>query len=358
MLEQDIFSDLIGDVKGNTTGELIVVLFELCNLNCQACYQDHNSVEGIDQVKEKLPIIKHALDVLKQRGKQDVTINLMGGELFLDQLPDSIFEDYLFLIKHIRVYADLIELPIKINVSSNLIYENVNRVKSFLETAHVNLNASYDPAGRFNPTTLEKFIENTVIFKNYIQQIGVVMTKPSIRKLMSSNAQYFDYLYNNFEINFDHYTHGGRAKIKPEILMPLDVELRDFYKFMIDNYPKAYPFCETLISLQQSMFCMRTMYVFHDSSFGSCGSTEKLIKPLVSADKPKKIIKITKETVSPLEKTIESKWYSDYNCLGCEHLQRCSMSCFLNNHFYNTRTQETCWLKEVYDFVDSKNISA
>ena len=135
--------------------------------------------------------------------------------------------------------------------------------------------------------------------------------------------------------------------------MPLDIDLREFYKFMIEHYPKAYPFCETLTPHQKPMFCMRTMYVFPDSSFGSCGSVEQLIKPIASVEN-KKVIRLVNVTDSPLEKTIETKWYKEYDCLSCEHLQRCSMGCFLNNHFYNTRSQEACWLKEVYDFVDAR----
>ncbi len=57
MQEIDVYSSLVGDFKKNSSGELIVVLFELCNLTCQACFQDHNSVIGIDQVREKFELI-------------------------------------------------------------------------------------------------------------------------------------------------------------------------------------------------------------------------------------------------------------------------------------------------------------
>jgi len=357
MQEIDVYSSLVGDFKKNSSGELIVVLFELCNLTCQACFQDHNSVIGIDQVREKFDIIAHALDTLKGREKDTVLVNIMGGELFSDQLPDSIFDDYIFLINKLRVYAKEINLDIRISFPSNMIWSKKERIKSFLDISKVGLNESYDPAGRFNKTTLEQFKTNITEFKEYIQAVGVVMTKPSINKFMSNNAPYFDYIYENFELNFDHYTHSERAKVKPEILMPKDTDFREFYKFMIDNYPRANPFCDTASPLQQPMSCMRTMYVFPDSSFGSCGSVEQIIKPIASVEN-RKVIKLVNISDSPLEKTIEATWHKEYDCLSCEHLQRCSMGCFLNNHFYNTRTQEACWLKEVYDFVDSRKSNA
>jgi len=350
-MEEDIYSLLIGQKKENSHGELIVVLFELCDLTCQVCYQDHDSWYGTDNIVEKYEIIIHAINVLKGRGKKSISINLMGGELFSDKLPDKIFDDYLFLLKKLKNYGKEIEIPLNFSIPSNMIWHKKDRIRKFLDESKISLNASYDPAGRFNPKTLSIFIENVKEFSNYIKQIGVVMTKPNMKKIINDQSPHFDFLYKNFEINFDHYTHSQRSKVSPEILMPKDVDLRDFYKFMIEKYPKCYPFLDALDKNKQPMSCMRTMYVFPDSSFGSCGSVEKLITPL-SKTENKKIIRIIKDTTSPLEKKIEMKWYKEYDCLSCKHLQRCSMGCFLNNHFYSTRTQEECWLKEVYDSLE------
>jgi len=354
MKEEDIYGHIIGDVKQNLNGEMIVVLFEQCDLSCQSCYQDHDSTLGIDTVREKFIIIQKSLDTLKERGKTSVSINFMGGELFSDRLPDSIFDDYLYLIENTRLYAKSIDMPIKISIPTNMIWKEKERVYNFLLKSDIILMASYDPAGSFNPRTFELFKQNILEFTDHITQIGVVMTKPNIKKFMSNNVPFFDYLYENFQVCFDHYTHSEKAKISPEILMPSDTELRDFYKYMIQNYPKAYPFSETMDKNSQPMFCMRTVYVFPDDSFGSCGSVEKLISPSLKRE-GKKIINILKKPeVSPIEKKIEANWYKQYDCLSCEHMRRCSMGCFLNNHFYSTRTKEACWLKEVYDYVDEK----
>jgi hypothetical protein len=50
----------------------------------------------------------------------------------------------------------------------------------------------------------------------------------------------------------------------------------------------------------------------------------------------------------------KAQWLKDYDCLSCIHMQRCSFGCFLNHHTKNIRTQETCWLQEVYDYADTK----
>jgi hypothetical protein len=337
-------SEIIGLNKYNPEGELIVVLFELCDLACQFCAQDHSSVVGMDTIKEKSEIVAKNLELLKARGKTSVSVNIMGGELFSDKIEDRIIDDYAVLVERIRSSADAIDLPVNINFATNLVWTKTDRVMKLIEKTGVPLAASYDPAGRFNPTTLQTFIDNCKTFKDHITQIGIVMTKPNMDRFMKKSVPEFDFLYENFTIVFDHYTHSPSNNL--DFLLPEDVVIRDFYKFMIDNYPKAYPFAETVLNTSQPMGCMRTMYVFADNTWGPCGSYEGLAK------------KNTIETiriVDTLEKKVETTWYEDYDCLSCEHMQRCSFSCFLNNHFYDKqRTQEACCLKEVYDYVDSK----
>jgi radical SAM protein with 4Fe4S-binding SPASM domain len=343
-----MISEVIRDTKYNPEGELIVILFEQCNLTCQFCPQDHNSKVGIDSVEEKSQVIAKALDVLKSKGKRTCSINFMGGELFDDSLPDEIFLKYENLIAKVKLYSEKINLPINMHIASNMVWNKTQRVIDFIKRVNIPIAASYDPAGRFNQHTLEIFKENVMLFKEYIGQIGVVMTKPNIAKFMKGDIPFFKELYDNFEIVFDHYTHTPKADIN--FLMPTDVSLRDFFMHMIDNWPKCQPFVETADSNLQPMFCMQTAYVFPDSSVGSCGTFETGLKPLID-----KTGNTTRITISPLEKKIEGKWFSDYNCIECEHLQRCSFGCFLNNHIKDSRTQEACWLKEVYDYVDNKN---
>lgn len=338
--------DIVGNLKHNNEGELIVILFEYCNLACQFCSQDHNSFEGIDIIKEKIKPISKVLDILKQRKNASVSVNIMGGEVLADEILDEKFKDYAMLIDSIKQYASSINIDINLHIATNMIWKKTDRVKNLIDSTGVKLAASYDPAGRFNVENLKLFVENCKLFKNEISQIGIVITKPNIECFMKNKISQFDFLYKNFTIVFDHYTHSSKNNLN--FLLPSDTMLRDFYKHMIDNYPKCHPFLETFDSELAAMYCMRTMYVFPDGSFGSCGSYEGFTKKTNTADISVKIIPI-------LEKQVENTWYSNYNCIECEHMQRCSFGCFLNNHFYiGQRTQEACWLKEVYDYVDNK----
>jgi hypothetical protein len=344
-----IESKLIEKQKYNSEGELIVFFFERCNLTCQFCPQDHESIVGLDNILGKTEIIKKALDTMVSKGKTSVSISYMGGELFEDRILDSTFDEYAIVIHEVNEYAKSINLPINCHLATHLVYNKRDRVLDFVKKVNLPLAASYDPSGRFNQQNLEIFKNNVEFFKDHILQIGVVMTKPNIAKFVKGEAPFFKYLYDNFTVVFDNYTFSQNTDHKK--LMPNDVEYRDFYIFMVNNWPNCLPFSEMYTNLPNKMSCMQTMYIFPDSTFGSCGTFETGLSPLVD-----KTGKITRINISPLEKVVEKRWLNDYDCFSCEHMQRCTFSCFLNNHFKNNRTQEVCWLKEVYDHIDQKGM--
>jgi hypothetical protein len=318
--------------KRATTGEIIVILFEFCDLSCLFCNQDHDSILGIDTIVDKFEQIKSSIETLQLKGKKDFAIHIMGGELFSDKLNDVVFEDYEKLTNKIRQYCESKDIPVKVYFVTNLIWTKKERVKSFLEKTKVELMSSYDPAGRFNTTTLEIFKQNADEFKKHINTVSVVITKPTIDKFLKNQVPFFDYLYDNFFIFFDYY---GPEK-NSNFLLPKDVEVRDFMKFMVDNWPKVFPVKDFFSKTKNKMTCMDTYTIMPTGQWGGCGQFEHL------------------EKVIPLKMMTEQQWFDNYNCFECEHFQRCSLGCFMSNHVKDMRTQQECWLKEVYDYVDSK----
>jgi radical SAM protein with 4Fe4S-binding SPASM domain len=335
--------------KENQTGELIVALFEYCNLSCQMCEQNHNDLTEIDNVLKKLPSIIKSIDALKNSGKVAISVNFMGGELLADAVPDKVFDDYVTLISAVKEYIASVSLTASLHIVTNLVWEKIDRVKTLINKTNTTLMVSYDPAGRFNFSTFEVFKKNVVEFKEHIIQIGSVMTNPSMKKFMDQSVPFFDYLYDNFKIVFDHYTpvtfalDNTKLVKSTDLLMPTDIELRDFHKFMIDNWPNCYPFRDFSIKDEQPMSCMSTVTVLPTSAIHSC--TVYDIK-----DKAKENTIVFFGKLEDHKK----KWLDDYDCLSCPYMQRCSFGCFLNHHNSNIRTQETCWLQEVYDYVEEK----
>ena len=87
MLEHDIITST---GKRGTHGEVIVFLFEKCNLNCMFCTQDHASTVGMNRIQEKFEDVTKSIETQYVFGKRDFSVHLMGGELLSDDIPDNI----------------------------------------------------------------------------------------------------------------------------------------------------------------------------------------------------------------------------------------------------------------------------
>lgn len=337
-----IAEQVINKSKRTDTGEIIVTLFEFCNLNCLFCNQDHDSVVGIDTIVQKVKQIKESIEELqKTKGKKSFSINIMGGEIFDDRLDDQVFEDYKTLVALIKFYASEKNIEVDIRFVTNFVWTKRDRVLKLIESTGCAIGTSYDPAGRFNKSTFEIFQSNVIEFTKYINSINVIMTKQNIDCFLKNQIPFFDYLYEHFDIYFDHYTPESNINA----IMPKDVDLRDVNIYILDHWPNCYPFKNYKLKQKNNMTCMDTYTIMPNSSFGKCDI-------LLTPGLPDKVIPIKFVPIS--KQDLEQKWFNDYNCLECEHFNRCALGCFLSNHIKDSRTQDICWLKEVYDYVDSK----
>ena len=161
----DIY-DII-DAKVVRYGEIVVCLFEHCNLKCVFCPQDHKSILGAshDEIMAKVdPIVKW---INNNPRKQSYKIHIMGGELFQDRwIDDGFIDTYEDFIKAIDEQT---EADIYFNFITNLCFDNVTEVMYFLARNDLKFSISYDPAGRFSKSDLDKFTRNIRYFQDYIQ---------------------------------------------------------------------------------------------------------------------------------------------------------------------------------------------
>ena len=315
--------------KRGKTGEIIVTLFEFCNLSCKFCNQDHSSLKGIDTILEKIDVVKQ---VISRTPKEQYSVHFMGGEVFADALPDSVYADYKILCDELTEWAISQDIKLDICFTTNMVFDNTERLDNFLLNSNITLLTSFDPAARFNKETFKIFKNNVKKYKDSIKSVNVIMTKPTINKFMEGNVEFFDYLYDNFDIYFDYYTPEKNMKM----FIPNDVQLRDFMIYMLKYYPKVLPFADYTAKIKKQMSCMDTITIMPDNSFGACTILLNNFKNV---------------TTTKIE--MEQEWFKQYNCFECKHFQYCSMGCFLSNHMQSFRTQEVCWLSEVYDVVHS-----
>jgi molybdenum cofactor biosynthesis enzyme MoaA len=88
-VNDELLNKLFGR-KANDCTEIEIHLFEYCNLSCTFCGQDHDSKVGFDTIVAKS---KDVTEFIKRSHKSDHILNIMGGEIFNDQIPDSLFDD-------------------------------------------------------------------------------------------------------------------------------------------------------------------------------------------------------------------------------------------------------------------------
>lgn len=324
-----LFDIITKSNKRAQAGEIIVTLFEYCNLSCKFCNQDHDSLEGINTIVEKIDTVKK---VIEKTPRDAYSVHFMGGEVFADKLPGKVYTDYQYICWELNRWATEKDINLEICFTSNMVFNNTENLDELLMISDPTLITSFDPAARFNKKTFEIFKANVKKYKKHIKSVNIIMTKPTINKFMAGDVEFFDYLYENFDIYFDYYTPEKNMKM----FIPNDIQLRDFMLYMLKNYPKALPFADYTNKIKKQMSCMDTVTIMPDGSYGACTILLKDFK-----------------NVTINKQQMEQEWFEQYNCLECPHFQYCSMGCFLSNHMQSFRTQEACWLSEVYDVVHS-----
>ena len=97
--------------------EIVLYLFERCNLRCEFCFQEHEHAQiNCDYIKH-LPEAAFQLMSKELRAHPTIKsfdIRMLGGEIFADDLPNELFD----LLKNMG-YKDIIIRCLKGNPSEN-----------------------------------------------------------------------------------------------------------------------------------------------------------------------------------------------------------------------------------------------
>lgn len=330
--------------KRTNVGEIIVTLFEHCNLSCKFCNQTHDSTFGLDPdaILSKFGDITKAITLLRKMRKESFSVHFMGGEIFQDSISDTIFEAYRTLAFNVWNWATELHIDVSFTFVSNLIHFNTLRVKSLIDSLvsdgiQANLGTSYDPSMRFSAKDLVIFAKNLEIYRNYIGVVNVVLTKPNIHKFLSRSVPHFDFIYEHFEVFFDYYT----PETNHAIMDPKDHELRDMFVFLTHNYPKAHPVVGWIENETNAMSCQSTYTIMPDGKAGRCTIL---------------LNKFQKDASPNTAGEMESEFIEKMDCLSCEFFARCGLGCFLQQHFNGPgRTMNDCWMKDVHREIAEVN---
>lgn len=330
-------SSYVVEKKRSKEAEFFVNLFEWCNLACPFCWQDHDKWDGVET------IIDRAFDILKvveRDPRKHFIINLMGGELFADEVPDTVFDDYLTLVQEIQKGWKWPDKTFHINWVTNLIFENTHRVHMLMNWLDINgvkpsITTSFDFAGRFSSVTKPLFEKNVYEFREQLGTVSVVLTKPNIEKFMRVRDPLFEKMYlDGFYFYFDYYS----PEKNHAVMAPSDKTLQDGLIYLAQNYPETWPIKGWIRDDVNEMTCRGSMIVDHTGYKGQCRS-------LLTGDMVKKLeSKLDLNNNSSMEDTFVTK----YNCIQCEFYQKCGMGCFLQHDFKGKEEMDECLYKGVF----------
>lgn len=324
--------------------EIELHLFELCNLRCHFCGQDHDDKTGFDVILNKIDPVK---EFISSNQRKNHILNIMGGEVFNDELPDSILDDYLKLTLEVHRHAESIGHHCTFNWVTNLIFNKTERIKEFLDqltTAGVtwNISTSYDFAGRKTSLwSMETFRRNLDSFKGRVFTVGFVLTKPAIRHLIAQKDEFFDYLYQNYPLYFDYYVPENGANLN----MPSDAEILEGFLYIAKNYPEISPVKDLIKNEQNKMTCysLNKLTLLPDGKEVKCRYLDYKDGQF-------------KNTVdySSNENIIQSH-LDENQCLSCEWFDRCSFRCFVQADWATRQKMDTCLFKIFFEKVSSWN---
>jgi hypothetical protein len=230
-------SNIIYDDK---TMLFIFTLFSKCNLNCDFCFQRFHRSDDID-----IEAIKNIPKLLEEKylnavdpNIKDLDLGFLGGELFSDDISDSMFEVYRDLcndiILLIRKY--LPNAKIKIEWISNGVFTKHERVLKLLNSFgnEYRLLLSYDPIGRYKTKEQFELFEKTFwYFYNNIERIelSIILTKRSINTMINNKKDKFINTDINIPISLNYCIPDSVLKEE----LPSDDDLFNFYKWCLDN---------------------------------------------------------------------------------------------------------------------------
>lgn len=338
--------------KTNPWKEFQIFLFSGCNNRCNFCFFSKDQLSdytGIDTIVMQAFQLIDEIRSIEASGKTSgkYQLNIMGGELFSDNIKDKYLNDYQEYCKIVKSAFPNLEL--KFVFISNLIFSDLKRVETLIKNLRSlkidsYLGTSFDFKGRFSKSSLEIFDKNILsIDRSISNSISIVLTTHNIKALLKDDNMHFKKYYNlGFDLFFDYYSPDSDSKSKA--LTPSDFQIYQALTFLRDNYPKSYPVKDLLQNDFNFMTCRKSLTISKKSGCQNCRSltcSNSDFSHSSSYDKKDNL-------------DIESSFLKKYNCSSCEFFKKCGLGCFLQNSYKVRQVSEICIYKKFFKESSSK----
>lgn len=324
--------DILREKKGKWK-EAHLILFELCNMRCSFCHQDHDSKVGLDR-----DLMIDKVSKLIETTSRDVAmvVNVTGGELFMDEVDDSYFETYYQVGKMALDHFK----EIKLVFGTNLVYHDVERVRHLIERLrlikpNVCLATSYDPVGRFNSAQRELFLQNLVVLGDLTETVNVVITKQNAQTFIDGNeGDEFIWMCDKFDVYFDHYIPSTRyVQHQPD-----EDLIGQLYISLNERHPNSYPIKDWKENVINETTCRSTKIINKDGIISTCWS-EAGKDAILDEGKGLKAKDVA-----------EVAFVEHYGCFECEYYARCGLRCFLHDTVLANKSTE-CSIRTMFKAI-------
>lgn len=342
---QNTVSQTLLEKKRSNTAEYFINLFEHCNLRCAFCWQDHESTVGMSSISDKAVVI---IDKALESGKTEHTINLMGGELFSDEITDDLFLEYKNLVEVVSAELSGKGHSAVFNFVTNLVFTKYERVRELLtylqgKGIETHLTSSWDATGRFSGGTESVFFTNLAHFIGDVRIVSIVITKQCIDWFTSSRSDKasFHRLLSMVPVYFDTYSPEYRS----DKMAPKASELQRMYLYLLDNYPDTHPVAAWSDNTAISLNCRSSVVIGPDGYQGGCGA--------LVPEKIKNDMAVPVEVLDNVN--IENTFVDKNDCLSCEFFDRCGLGCFLLQNMSKFNDLDDCLYKDIHRKIGDNN---
>jgi hypothetical protein len=338
--------------------EIIISLFTKCNLNCDFCFENHTNDIDIEAIKNIPKLLEDNYpEELKNPNIKRISIGFLGGELFSDDIPDSMFNIYRDLyndiILLIRKY--LPNVLIASDWLSNGIFTKYTRVVKLLNDNIFNnvtqlIGLSYDPIGRFRTREQYKtFIDTFNYFYTHTSEISITLTKPNIYDIINNKDDFIYNLSKDISIYLNYYI-PSEINSNWELYQPNDDDLFNFYKWAIDNNKYQFDIINKLVG---SVYCgiagdkvcvLNKTLTYYNNKF---------IRDRLSIRFPRDryfgnyVSSITTNNITEMRCTIGIQ---KRGCLYCEYNNICTEPCW-NGILVKDYNSSICYAKRIIKYL-------
>lgn len=326
-------------------GEIEVTLFEHCNIVCDFCFHDKKSTVGMSrsEIMSKLELIEQFF-IARQGTVSIIQLNMVGGELFQDELLDEyipLYMEFALAARELSYKYGFEEF--RIVWVSNFLFKRSELIcwmQNDLKDRGMNtsLICSYDVTGR--PVN-KVYAKNITKLREHISTINMVATVPTMLGLMQGEDKYFDWLYDNFEIYLDDYIPDpGYSN-----MMPSDWQLYGFYRYMLEVYPNVIPVREFANDDPKPMHCLslNKLTIFPNNSTANCLWNRYSAADFVSDFN-------RDDNAGKMQTHMDT-----YGCAGCEYFEVCGLRCFVQSDWRERqRDLPDCVMRQTFHFARGK----